>query len=90
MRENNTRAVGILSSDHGTIVVAVMESTRVTVAMVSEDVVAVAAAPRVVAVGQVALAGFATELAVSEAHHPRAFSVKRQVWAGYRSSLRCR
>lgn len=79
MRENNRRAVGILSLGRGTIVVAVMESTRATVAMVSEDVVAVAAAPRVVAEDPVVLAGSAIELAVSEAHRPRAVLVKRQV-----------
>lgn len=79
MLENNRQAVGILSSGRGTIVVAVMELTHATVVMVSEDVVAVAAAPRVVVEDPVALAGFAIELAVSEAHRSRAFLVKRQV-----------
>lgn len=90
MRENNRRAVGILSSGRGTLVVAAMESTRATVAMVPEDVVAVAAEPRVVAEDPVALAGFAVELAISEAHRPRAFLMKRQVQVGCPSSRRCR
>lgn len=67
--------------------VAVVEAT---VAVVSEDVVAVAATLRVVSEDPIALVGSAVEPAIFGVLHPLVFLVMRQAWVGFHSYLRCR